>query len=237
MPIESVADHVAVIVPNVAEAAGRWHDELGGGWVLPRFVQDDAAFAGRQLRYRNGAKLELLEPTTEDGFAARFLSRFGPRIHHVTLKVPSLPDAIEQINAHGYDLVDVFTDSDVWHEAFLRPSQVGGIIVQVAWANRTDAERAADVPEHPEPPAVDGAELQGPTLVNPDLAAAAKLWEVLGGHVEHRGDVLRVTWSTSPLNIEIHEGPVAEPRGLRFAGTHTRENDNVAGPEVIVDRR
>lgn len=235
MPIESVADHVAVIVPDLPAASVRWHDELGGGWVLPRFTQDDAGFAGRQVRYRNGAKLEILEPIDEDGFAASFLSRFGPRIHHITLKVPYLPDAIEEIRGNGYDVVDVFLDSDVWQESFLRPSQVGGVIVQVAWASRTDAERAEGVDDHPEPARADGAQLLGPTLDHTDLDAAARLWRILGADVEPHDDTLSVTWATSPLGIEIHAGATARPRGLRFADTAPLPADGTCGAEVFVD--
>ncbi len=233
MPIDSTADHVAVMVPDVSAAAERWHDRLGGGWVLPRFVQQDAGFAGRQVRYRNGAKLEILEPIDDDGFAARFLSRFGPRVHHLTLKLPDLLEAVGEVRGHGYDVVDVFTAGDVWHEAFLRPSQVGGLIVQIAWAANTDDERAEGVPDHPEPPAEDGAELLGPTLTHPDLDAATKLWEVLGADVDRDGDVLRVSWRTSPLTVEIHRGVTAGPVGLRYTGTPSLPADAVAGPAVL----
>lgn len=233
MPIESVADHVAIMVPEVAAAAARWHDHLGGGWVLPRFVQDDASFAGRQVRYRNGAKLEILEPAGPEGFAATFLERFGPRIHHVTLKVPSLPDAVEHIRSHGYDVVDVFAEGDVWHEAFLRPSQVGGFIVQVAWARDTDAERAADVEGHPEPPRPDGAELLGPSFEHRDLEAAAALWKVLGAEVEGDDDVLRVGWAHAPLTIELRRGASPTPLGLRFAGTGPLAYEEATGAAVL----
>jgi hypothetical protein len=94
LPITSIPDHVAVGVPAIDGAATRWRDQLGGGWVMPRFPIESAGFATRQLRYRGGAKLELLEPLGPDSFAGQFLDRYGANVHHVTLKVPALLPAV-----------------------------------------------------------------------------------------------------------------------------------------------
>jgi hypothetical protein len=238
--ITSTPDHVAVAVPDIAAAGrARWHDQLGGGWVSPTFPQDrdDVAidFLTRQLRFAGGAKLELLEPATPAGFAARFIARFGARIHHVTLKVPALLPAVDTIRGAGYDVVDVATEGDVWHEGFLRPSQVGGLIVQVAWTDRTDDEWAAVAGVAIEPPRPDAATLVGPLLAHPDLDGAARLWTTLGATVTRDGaDALDVGWGDAPLSIRIQHGPEPGPLGLRFAGTAPLPADAaVAGAAVL----
>ncbi|MFA9445460.1 VOC family protein [Egicoccus sp. AB-alg6-2] len=243
MPIATVPDHVAVAVPDIEAAAERWHDQLGGGWVGPRFPVAHAGFATRQLRYAGGAKLELLEPTTPDGFAAHFLARFGARIHHVTLKVAALLPAVERLRAEGLDVVDVFAEGDVWHEGFLRPSQVGGLIVQVAWSGRSDTEWAQLAGLEPEPPAQGAARLLGPTLMHPSPTTAADVWRRLGAEVDGDDDGVRVRWPDAPLDVEIVPGATAGPVGLRFqsvpmsadaAGDHPPGEDAVAGPPVLV---
>lgn len=242
MPISAVPDHVAAAVPAIEEAARRWRDELGGAWVGPRFPGDHAGFATRQLRYprlagpvRNtdGAKLELLEPTTPDGFAARFLERFGSRVHHVTLEVPALLPAVEQLRDDGFDVVDVFAEGDVWHEGFLRPSQVGGLIVQLAWMGHADDDWAAMAGIEPERPAADGPVLLGPTLAHPDPAVAAGVWRALGAEVEGDADGLRVAWADAPLDIEVVPGPQAGPIGLRFVGTGAHPGGERVGPATL----
>ncbi|MEX2503407.1 MAG: VOC family protein [Egicoccus sp.] len=233
MSISSVPDHVAAAVPAIDDAAARWRDELGGGWVGPRFPGEHAGFATRQLRFAGGAKLELLEPTTADGFAARFLDRFGARIHHVTLKVPALLPAIETLRDHGFDVVDVFAEGDVWHEGFLRPSQVGGLIVQIAWTGRSDDEWATLAGIEPEPPATDGPRLLGPTLAHPDPVAVADVWRQLGAEVEGDADGLRVAWPDAPLDVEVVPGPQSRPLGLRFTGTAAHPGDARVGPATL----
>jgi methylmalonyl-CoA/ethylmalonyl-CoA epimerase len=237
VPITSEPDHVAAAVPSIDAAAARWRDDLGGGWVGPRFPVEQAGFATRQLRYPGrrtpGAKLELLEPTTPDGFAAHFLERFGARIHHVTLKVPALLPAVERLRDDGFDVVDVFAEGDVWHEGFLRPSQVGGLIVQIAWTGRTDDEWAELAGIAPEPPSPDAPALLGPRLAHPDPAAIAGAWRTLGAEVEGDADGLRVVWPDAALDIEVVPGSQAGPVGLRFATDVAHPGDARVGPATL----
>ena len=233
MPIPAVPDHVAVAVPDMEAAAARWRDELGAGWANQGMFKPEAPFHVRQLRFSNGARLELLQPNG-DGFAQAFLDRFGTQVHHVTLKVPdALTPAVEAVRAAGYDVVDVRTEG-VWHEAFLRPSQVGGIIVQLAWEAEDDEEGFDESGDPPETPLGDAA-LLGPTLTHPDLEAAERFWHTVGGTITRDGQAMVVAWDGYPLTVRVEPGPAAGPLGLRFAGVEPRPADDVTGPAVLVD--
>lgn len=233
MPITSTPDHVAIAVPSIEQAAPRWRDQLGGAWLSPPFSMDAAGFATRQMHYPGGAKLELLEPVGADSFGARFLERFGAQVHHVTIKVPDLLAAVDVLRGEGFDPVDIFAEGDIWHEAFLRPSQIGGLIVQVAWQGRTDAEWAAMLDVPPEPIREDGATLLGPTLVHPDLDVAARIWQALGATVDRHPDHLDVSWSDAALTVRIERGEHAGPRGVRFVGAPELPRDPQLGAAVL----
>jgi hypothetical protein len=152
----------------------------------------------------------------------------------VTLKVAELLPAVEILRAEGYDVVDVNTDDEVWHEAFLRPSQVGGMIVQIAWAGRSDAEWAAMFGMEPEIADDDAMVLHGPTLAHPDLDAARRLWTTLGGSVADDGDdALLVRWGDAPLTVRIERGVTPGPLGLRCWGTEAADGDERTGPRVL----
>ena len=231
MPIPATPDHVAVAVPDIEAAAARWRDELGAGWANRGMFLSEAPFHVRQLRFANGARLELLQPNG-GGFAQGFLDRFGPGVHHVTLKVPEdLLGAVETVRAEGYDVVDVRAEGG-WHEGFLRPSQVGGVIAQIAWSESTPEEwarRNAGIAEEPRGEAA----LLGPTLTHPDLERAERVWTTLGGKVTREDDALMVAWDGAPLTVRVEHGERARPVGLRMAGVEPTDAHPVYGAAVL----
>ncbi len=232
MTITSQPDHVAVAVPSIEEAAVRWRDGLGGAWCSPKHGEA-GGFATQQLRFNGGAKLELLEPTDPTGFAATFLERFGSRIHHVTLKVPDVLAATDEVRAAGYDVVDVNTEHEDWHEAFLRPSQVGGFIVQLAWSPLTVEQWAAQLGSVPEPEPTTGPVLLGPTFYHPDLDASQRVWETLGATVTAGADYLEISWPDAPLTVGVVRGDPGSPPVLRFSGVEGHGADPAFGPATV----
>jgi catechol 2,3-dioxygenase-like lactoylglutathione lyase family enzyme len=238
MPLTDVVpDHVAVAVPAIDAAAARWHDHLGARWATPGYAPPGAGFTTRQLRFRGDAKLELLEPTGDDGFAHAFLARHGPSIHHVTLKVPALLPAVEQARDEGFDVVDVMAEGEHWHEAFLRPSQVGGLVVQLAWVGFDDVgwRDAVDM-AHPEP-APDAPQLRGALLQHPDLDEVARIWTALGATVTpvagRDTEVVEVRWDGAPLTLQVRRAERAGPVAIRIDGTSPLPPDPVHGAAVV----
>jgi len=114
-----------------------------------------------------------------DAFLHRFLAQRGPGIHHVTFTVPSLSEACDRARAHGYLIVG-YDDSDPeWKEAFLRPKEALGIVVQFAEPGpRPSGENA---PRWPPPP--------GPA--NPPPTAAAGAFMVQSGETKGRTAEIR----------------------------------------------
>lgn len=233
--VDAVLDHVAVAVPDLEPAQRRWSDELGGrsvGW------SDTGVFHNRQLRYRGGGKLELITPSPGDpspeNFLRRYLGRFGSAVHHVTLKVADLALAIAIVRAQGLDVVDVQMDSAHWQEGFLRPSQVGGLVIQLAWSSYSDEEWAVHtMGGPPEDPPADGAILLGPLLRHPDLGAAARLWTLLGADVAEGDGSLACAWTGSPLTVVVERGEMPGPVGLRMDGATALPDQDGVGPAVL----
>jgi methylmalonyl-CoA/ethylmalonyl-CoA epimerase len=234
--LSSRIDHVAIGVHDLDIAQRRWRDQLGG--VVVAWNDPAAGFSSRQLRYRGGGKLELIAPVQpgDGSFMDRFLDKFGSRIHHVTLKVLDLHDALPVVASAGLDTVDVDDRDPAWQEAFLRPSQVGGLIVQIARTDQSDEDWARAVGHTPEPVREDAAILHGPLLSHPDLDAAARLWTLLGAEVERGDNRLECRWDDCPLTVVIVRGETAGPVALRFAGAARYPTATRIGPEVRPER-
>lgn len=222
MPLQDVTlDHVAVAVQDLAPALLHWHGlhavEVAGGGT--------EVFRTEQVRLGNGAKVELIAPGegAAASFVQGFLDRFGAgRIHHVTLKVPGpLLEAAAHLRDAGLDVVDIRTELPFWHEGFLRPSQVGGLIVQVAWSDGTDEDFARRVGRPaPAPPDPRAPSLSAVRLGHPDLRAAADLWRLLGGDVCWGDDrtTVEVSFSGSPMGVQVVQAASPGPLGLIVDG-------------------
>ena len=235
MPISCIPDHVAAAVPSIDAAHARWRDRLGAGdWA------GDGPFIGfrnHQYAFRGGAVLELLEgssPEDSGAFVTRFLERFGAQVHHVTLKVPDLPEALTVLEQAALPVVDVNLDDERWQESFVRPSAVGGLIVQVAATTLDHADWCELTEFTPTPPSDTGARLLGPLLQHPDLDRARFVWQTLGGQLtDLDDDTFEVAWGDAPLTVRVRRGQAAGPVGLRFADTPPLPADPQLGPAVL----
>lgn len=241
MPLTAVPDHVAVAVPDIDASLVRWRDDLGG--VVQWRFHNRAVFRGAALEFGNGAYLELLAPSETDergrstggptGFMEDFLVRYGAGVHHMTLKVPDLHEAIAIAADGGLDAVDVDDSDPHWQEAFLRPSQVGSMIVQLAASDRdAQAEAEAEGSDLQATPS-GAARLLGPRLGTPDLDAAAAVWTTLGATVTEESDHAVVRWEGQPLTVELVPAEQAGPIGLRFEAASPRPPDATLGAAVL----
>ncbi len=128
-----VLDHVAHAVPGWQEVWDRYATDLGAEWLSGGL---STGFAPGQLRFGNGAKLEVLMPNAVEfnDFLARFLAHSGPGPHHLTFKVPDLDSTLAALKEAGYVPIGVDRSDPEWMEAFVHPRQASGVVVQVAQA-------------------------------------------------------------------------------------------------------
>lgn len=137
-------DHVAIAVPDLRAAVHLFADVLGGEFMVGG---EDVGLGIRtlQLRFPTGAKLELMAPVREDSYLQRYLDRHGPGLHHVAVFVADLRAAVADLEADGYEVVDVAFERPDWYEAFLRPRAAFGTLVQVVETTADWTDVATDV--------------------------------------------------------------------------------------------
>lgn len=138
-------DHVAYGVRRVEDAlplvmdllAGRFHDggdNRRGGFRWVQFLMP-----GR-------AKLELIQPLSEDCFLHDFLSRRGEGLHHLTYKVRDVVEAARRAEELGFQTLGLWTEHPAWKEVFLHPSSAHGAVIQLAqWEDRAPRSALEDV--------------------------------------------------------------------------------------------
>jgi len=82
------------------------------------------------------SRLELLEPTSESSTIAKFLAKRGEGLHHVCLKVPDLPAAVERLKKDGVRLVseEIKTGAGGHQYVFVHPASTGGVLLELVQA-------------------------------------------------------------------------------------------------------
>lgn len=121
-------DHVAIAVRAIDPALNLFEKALGSDFIAGG---DSPSWRWHQRTLPGGGKIELLEPLGE-GFLSDFLDKRGEGLHHITLMTKDISAAIAHIQGCGYELVDVHLDHPHWKEAFFRPKQAHGTLIQLA---------------------------------------------------------------------------------------------------------
>ncbi|HEV3281772.1 MAG TPA: VOC family protein [Acidimicrobiales bacterium] len=232
MPPETV---VGVLLDHVAHAVHRWQDawdryavDFGAEWSSGGM---SLGFAPGQVRFANGARIELLMPhdTTANDFLERFLRSSGPGPHHLTFKVTDIAAAIEQARRSGLEPIGIDLSDPEWMEAFIHPKQATGVAVQLAqaatpWLSSPPADYPTD-----RRPRRDGSRLTAPasllrvTHLVTDMSVATSIFvDLLGGETVGEGRSRGLAWIDlswgGPLGLRLvaADGQVGEPRLLEW---------------------
>ncbi len=76
--------------------------------------------------------IELISSPDPDSFVNRFIEKNGEGLHHVTLQVEDLLEAVDYLQSNGVKVVDVNTEDPHWKEAFISPKDSFGVLFQLA---------------------------------------------------------------------------------------------------------
>ena len=132
--MKAVLDHVGIAVERLDEALAFYRDALGLEVERPEDVITQRVRA--HLLDTGGAALELLEATAADSPIAGFLTRRGPGLHHITLRVDDLRAALAQLTARNVRLIDREPRPGAHGSlvAFIHPSAAHGVLVELKQA-------------------------------------------------------------------------------------------------------
>ena len=123
-------DHLGIAVKSL-EAAKKFYEQLGMK-VLPE--EEVAQEKVRVAMVPVGeSRIELLEPTTDDSTIAKFLTKRGEGLHHVSLAVDDLAATVERLKSQGVRLVNdqIQIGAGGHMYVFVHPSSTGGVLVEL----------------------------------------------------------------------------------------------------------
>jgi methylmalonyl-CoA epimerase len=129
--MRAILDHIGIAVQDIDKALAFYRDALGLDIHPPEEV------ATERVRARavpvGGPSLELLEATAPDSAIATYISKRGPGLHHVTLRVDDLRAALAHLSARGVRLInsEPRPGAEGSLVAFIHPSAAHGVLVEL----------------------------------------------------------------------------------------------------------
>src|ERR1051326_6358331 len=123
-------DHLGIAVKSLAAAKGIY-EKLGLA------VSPEELVEGEQVKVVmipvGESRLELLEPTSADSTVAKFLTKRGEGLHHVSLRVPDLAASVAKLKQDGVRLVsdDIKIGAGGHRYVFVHPSSAGGVLLEL----------------------------------------------------------------------------------------------------------
>jgi methylmalonyl-CoA epimerase len=129
--VKATLDHIGIAVGDLAQALAFYRDALGLEVEPPEEVPSQRVRA--HFVPVGEATLELLEPTAPDSPIAKFIEKRGPGVHHVTLRVDDLNEALGRLKARGVRLIDEAPREGAEGAliAFVHPASTHGVLVEL----------------------------------------------------------------------------------------------------------
>jgi methylmalonyl-CoA/ethylmalonyl-CoA epimerase len=129
--VKATLDHIGIAVGDLSQALAFYRDALGLEVEPPEEV------ASQRVRAYfvpvGEATLQLLEPTAPDSPIAKFVEKRGPGVHHVTLRVDDIREALARLKARGIRLIDESPRAGAEGAliAFVHPASTHGVLVEL----------------------------------------------------------------------------------------------------------
>jgi methylmalonyl-CoA epimerase len=123
-------DHLGIAVKSLATAKAIYQK-------LGMTISPEELVEAEQVRVVmvpvGEARLELLEPTSENSVIAKFIAKHGEGLHHVSLRVPDLTAAVARLKKDGVRLVseDIKVGAGGHRYVFVHPSSTGGVLLEL----------------------------------------------------------------------------------------------------------
>lgn len=123
-------DHIGIVVRNIQKALAVYEAALG----LPlkeviRVPEQQVEVAFLPIGESN---IELVQPTSDDTGIAKYLEKRGEGIHHICVEVEDIEKALDQLKAHGVQLIDEEPRRGAHGSvAFIHPKGAHGVLVEL----------------------------------------------------------------------------------------------------------
>ena len=128
---DGTIDHIGIATSSL--------DESQQLWSILGFTQGEDQInseEGVKIRFMNGntsTRIELLEPLGGDTPVGKFISKYGPGIQQIAVRVADIEETISVLLSVGVKMVSETPTlgADGHRIAFVHPSSAGGVLIEL----------------------------------------------------------------------------------------------------------
>ena len=133
---DGTIDHIGIATSSL--------DESQQLWTILGFTQGDDQInsdQGVKIRFMHGntsTRIELLEPLGDDTPVGKFISKNGPGIQQIAVRVSDIEETISNLLNAGVKMVSETPTlgADGHRIAFVHPSSAGGVLVELVESSK-----------------------------------------------------------------------------------------------------
>ncbi len=124
-------NHLGIATKGIDEALQFWGDALGLENVHTEIVKDQKVRVA--MLPIGEARIELLEPTSDDSPISKFLEKRGGGIHHIAVEVDDIEASLAKLKSQGMRLIDETPriGAEGCLVAFVHPAASGGVLLEL----------------------------------------------------------------------------------------------------------
>ena len=126
-----IIDHLGIATAELSASLKFWQTALGLELVATEEVPDQQVRVA--MLPMGETNIELLEPTSDSSPIAKFLSKRGPGIHHLAVRVDDICATLASLKENGTRLIDdePRVGAGGCLIAFIHPSATNGVLVEL----------------------------------------------------------------------------------------------------------
>lgn len=124
-------EHIGIATHTLDDALSFWRDALGLEVAHTEIVEEQGVRVA--MLPIGEARIELLEPTSDDSPVAKFIEKRGAGIHHIAVRVDDLRAMLRRLKESGVRLIDETprVGAGGCLVAFVHPSSANGVLLEL----------------------------------------------------------------------------------------------------------
>ncbi|WP_286952093.1 MULTISPECIES: methylmalonyl-CoA epimerase [Aminobacterium] len=125
-------DHIGIAVKSIEESLKVWEVALGIACTGVEEVEEQKVKTA--FLPVKDTEIELLEATGDDSPIAKFIEKKGEGLHHISLRVENLEEALAELKEKGVRLIDETPRYGAGGAkiAFVHPKSTGGVLLELS---------------------------------------------------------------------------------------------------------